>query len=245
MKVMAMRRVHVCHHIRTLATRMEGMWSSVLADDQLAPYALPKYLDSRKYTGASTLRLQVENVAYCTRVFRKMHIEVAAREDGLQVFHSVVYPRVQYDLPILSMDLVAKDERVSLAIADPCPVTPGLDLPRSYHDMVGDLQAKYRLESNRRVPEWGSAIFSRLCIIMRPGSKDDLLRFMGYALDLAELHAHESKKALVTGDEATIRWAHARYCKKQLENDKTRRVLEASFGAEMAERYMKEVMFDN
>jgi len=38
--------------------------------------------------------------------------------------------------------------------------------------------------------------------------------------------------------------AHRRYCEKQLENDKTRRVLEAAFGAELSAAYMTEVMFD-
>lgn len=38
-------------------------------------------------------RLQIENRVYCSRVFRKLHIEVAARQDGLQVLHMVLYPR--------------------------------------------------------------------------------------------------------------------------------------------------------
>jgi phycocyanobilin:ferredoxin oxidoreductase len=43
---------------------------------------------------------------------------------------------------------------------------------------------------------------------------------------------------------ASLHAAHRRYVDKQLENDKTRRVLEAAFGPELAERYMREVMFD-
>lgn len=44
---------------------------------------------------------------------------------------------------------------------------------------------------------------------------------------------------------ADIRGAHERYCAKQLENSKTRRVLEAAFGGGFATRYMTEVMFDS
>ena len=40
------------------------------------------------------------------------------------------------------------------------------------------------------------------------------------------------------------RAAHHRYCRKQLENDKTFKVLEASFGPEVAARYMREILFD-
>lgn len=51
-------------------------------------------------------RLLIENRVYCSRVFRKLHIELAYRQDGLQVLHCVMYPRYAYDLPILAMDLV-------------------------------------------------------------------------------------------------------------------------------------------
>lgn len=39
------------------------------------------------------LPLQVENRVYCSRVFRKLHLEVAVRQDGLEVLHMVLYPR--------------------------------------------------------------------------------------------------------------------------------------------------------
>jgi hypothetical protein len=38
-------------------------------------------------------RLQVENRVYCSRAFRKLHLEVAVRQDGLEVLHVVLYPR--------------------------------------------------------------------------------------------------------------------------------------------------------
>lgn len=38
---------------------------------------------------------------------------------------------------------------------------------------------------------------------------------------------------------AEIRAAHARYCAKQLENDKTTRVLESGFGKAFSDRYMR------
>jgi phycocyanobilin:ferredoxin oxidoreductase len=35
----------------------------------------------------------IENRCYSSRVFRKLHLEVARRQDGLQVLHMVLYPR--------------------------------------------------------------------------------------------------------------------------------------------------------
>ncbi|EFN55495.1 hypothetical protein CHLNCDRAFT_23364, partial [Chlorella variabilis] len=190
---------------------------------------------------------QIENRAYYGRAFRKLHIEVAARQDGLQVFHCVMYPRLEYDLPILSMDLVANAGRVSLAIVDPCPLSPGLQLPPVYEQPVrwaGPAGRWFR--SNRSIPEWGAAIFSPLCVIVRPDSSEEVGRFLKYALALTQLHvqiAHPVSSSQRRRLEA-LHAGHSRYCEKQLENDKTRRVLEAAFGAELTERYMRECMFD-
>ena len=69
-------------------------------------------------------RLLIENRIYCSRVFRKMHIEVAWRQDGLHILHLVLFPRVKFDLPIFCMDLVVSSGgRVTLAIVDSSPVT--------------------------------------------------------------------------------------------------------------------------
>jgi hypothetical protein len=69
-------------------------------------------------------RLLIENRMYCSRVFRKMHIEVVWRQDGIHVLHLVLYPRYTFDLPIFGMDIVVMPGgQVSLAVVDSCPVT--------------------------------------------------------------------------------------------------------------------------
>lgn len=258
----------LCPAIQELVTQVEGCWRGVLPEDQLKLYQLPerfRYLDSIDPEGSDEFsyrsmedpdkgepgypRLQLENRAYSSRAFRKLHIEVATRQDGLQVFHCVMFPRLEFDLPILSMDLVAMGGKVSLAIVDPCPLTPDLQLPPFYANPVSELQGKYDLESNRGVPDWGKAIFSPLCVIMRPESSEDLGRFLKYTLALTQLHVQIAKIAHPVSPAQRRRLSmlhagHRRYCDKQLENDKTRRVLEAAFGAEIGEAYMKEVMFD-
>jgi hypothetical protein len=50
------------------------------------------------------------------------------------------------------------------------------------------LQERYQLESNRSIPDWGRAIFSPFCVIMRPTSAEDLGRFLKYALALTRVH---------------------------------------------------------
>ena len=54
----------------------------------------------------------------------------------VQVVHCVMYPRMEYDLPILSFDMVDKDDRVSLVCIDPCPVAMDRSLPPVYVSLV-------------------------------------------------------------------------------------------------------------
>lgn len=61
-----------------------------------------------------------------------------------------MFPRVTFDLPILSMDLVANGGRVSLAVIDPCPVSANLQLPAFYEGPVRQLQARVVAEAALR-----------------------------------------------------------------------------------------------
>lgn len=160
-------------------------------------------------------RLVVENRVYSSTVFRKIHLELALRGDGLQVLHCVLFPRLEFDLPILSMDLVAAppppapktssspssdpaspqpppplpDSVVSLAIIDPCPARLDGSLPDPYRDVVVALQKECGVASNRSQPEWGREIFSEACILTRPAGDEALLkRFLRYALSLHSAH---------------------------------------------------------
>ena len=44
------------------------------------------------------------------------------------------------------------------------------------------------MATNRSTPEWGRAIFSDLCVILRPGGPDDVSSFLKYALGLTRAH---------------------------------------------------------
>ena len=50
----------------------------------------------------------------------------------LQVLHCVMFPRLEYDLPILGMDMVGARGRVSLAVIDPSPAAMDRTLPPMY-----------------------------------------------------------------------------------------------------------------
>eukprot|EP00889_Picochlorum_renovo_P003251 jgi/Picre1/30281/NNA_005645.t1 len=194
-------------------------------------------------------RMQIENRVYESYCFRKLHIEVAVKQDGMQVLHLVMYPRTNFSLPIVSMDLVAFKGTPTLAIIDPCPVTSNLTLPPLYAKSVQSLQDTYNVATNRGIPDWGRDIFSPLCILLRPTSPEDMGGFLKYTLALINFHLQFARLATPLEDGSRtiqeIEQAHIRYCAKQLENDKTRRVLATCFGTEVADDYMDNFMFDH
>lgn len=253
--------------IEALVSQIENAWRAALGDD-LALYHIPEKFkmwdsldpDSKRKDRYSYHtweepekgqpgwpRLQVENRAYRSRVFRKMHLEVAYRQDGLEVLHMVAYPHPQFDVPILSLDIVGVNDQVSLAIVDVCPVTLDRSIPPLWMKGVQELQNVYKVKSNRELPEWGEHIVSPCCLCLRPGDADEVLRFIKYAVALNLMHVNLARLATsVTNRDKLeeIYSAHRRYVDKQLENDKTLRVLEKSFGVESSEEYMTTVMFD-
>ena len=197
-------------------------------------------------------RMQIENRAYESFCFRKLHIEVAIQQDGLQVLHCVMFPRNVFDIPILSLDMVAYNGRPTFAIVDPCPVSRDLSLPKVYAASVTALQQKYDVRTNSDIPEWGKKIFSKFCIQMRPESPEDVGKFLKYTLALVHFHLQFARLALpVTADcgkgtdkTTEIYDCHARFSAMQISNEKTRQILEKRFGAELAREYMEQMMFD-
>ena len=66
--------------------------------------------------------------------------------------------------------------------------------------------------------------------------------------DFLTLHcqiASETKPLISEIDVASSIAGQQYYCEKQQQNDKTRRVLEKSFGTEWADRYMTTMLFDS
>lgn len=192
-------------------------------------------------------RMQIENRVYESYCFRKLHIEVAIQQDGLQVLHCVMYPRNTFDLPILSLDFVAYKGRPTFAIADPCPVTKNLQLPPQYANSVRALQKKYNVVTNSKVPEWGKSIFSECCVQVRPESSEDVGNFIKYLLALSHFHVQFARLATpvkTIEQKKEIYEAHARYSTMQRANDKTLSILQKRFGVQRAQDYMSKMMFD-
>jgi phycocyanobilin:ferredoxin oxidoreductase len=229
--------------IRQLADCIEEVWRTHL---ELSPYAVPEGLG---YVEGSLEgeRLVIENHCYQAPQFRKLHLELAQVGGGLDILHCVMFPNPHYALPIFGSDLVGGGRTgvISAAIADLSPVSLERTLPESYHLQLSALP-DLNFSQPRALPEWGD-IFSSFCLFVRPSGAQEEAAFLQRVQDFLTIHCQIASAAspLTSALEIAQTLAGQQYyCAKQQQNDKTRRVLEKSFGAEWSDRYMNTMLFD-
>ncbi|MEO1210586.1 MAG: phycocyanobilin:ferredoxin oxidoreductase [Cyanobacteria bacterium J06638_20] len=228
--------------IRQLADCIEEVWHAHL---ELSPYSVPEGLGYVE--GAlEGEKLVIENHCYQTPQFRKLHLELAQVGSGLDILHCVMFPKPEYALPIFGADLVGgRGGSISAAIADLSPVNAERSLPARYHQALDDLPPLL-FSQPRELPAWAD-IFSEFCLFVRPVGEAEETAFLQRVRDFLTLHCQIASTApLLTSDLEIAQMVAGQqyYCSKQQQNDKTRRVLEKSFGSEWTDRYMTTMLFD-
>ena len=231
-------RQHQHSVICELADIIEATWQRYLA---LSPYHLPNdlgYVESR----LEGERLVIENVCYQTPEFRKLHLELAKVGPNLDILHCVMFPRLDYALPVFGCDIVSGRGQISAAVVDLSPTSPK-GLPVTYtRELEGMGTNGY--SHPRELPEWGH-IFSDYCCFVKPVNAEEQQRFLNQVRYYLTLHCQQAVAAPPTPHRRTEILAGQRnYCIQQQQNDKTRRILEKAFDPDWAERYMTTVLFD-
>lgn len=227
--------------IRQLADRIEGTWQEHLT---LSPYQIPHdlgYVEGQ----LEGERLSIENCCHQTPQFRKIHLELAQVGKNLDILHCVMFPHPDYDLPIFGADIVCGRGAIAAAIVDLSPVNRDRSLPTSYRSSLAKLPT-IDFAQVRELPVWGD-IFSDYCLFIRPTDGLEEAAFLEYVLSMLRIHcqvASQTQAVKSAPEIATILAGQKYYCDRQQENDKTRRILEKSFGTEWADRYMTTMLFD-
>jgi phycocyanobilin:ferredoxin oxidoreductase len=227
--------------IRQLADRIESIWHQQL---ELSPYQIPE--DLGYVEGAlEGERLVIENRCYQTPQFRKLHLELAQVGNTLDILHCVMFPNPGYALPIFGADIVAGRGAISAAIVDLSPVNADRSLPQSYQSRLANLNIN-EFSQPRALPPWGD-IFSDYCLFVRPVDASEEAAFLDRVEEFLSIHCQIGNRTQPLTSPSQIGNILARqqyYCDRQQQNDKTRRVLEKSFGTEWADRYMTTMLFD-
>ncbi|MBW4520547.1 MAG: phycocyanobilin:ferredoxin oxidoreductase [Scytolyngbya sp. HA4215-MV1] len=228
--------------IRKLADCIEALWHEYL---ELSPYSVPEdlgYIEGN----LEGERLTIENHCYQTPQFRKLHLELAQVSNGLDILHCVMFPKPEYALPIFGTDLVGKrGGTISAAIVDLSPVNAERILPVHYHQTLSRL-SEVEFSQPRALPAWAD-IFSEFCLFVHPANEPEEDMFLNRVREFLTLHCQiaSTESPLTSNLDITQVLAGQRYyCLKQQQNDKTRRVLEKSFGAAWTDRYMNTMLFD-
>ncbi|MEO1296168.1 MAG: phycocyanobilin:ferredoxin oxidoreductase [Cyanobacteria bacterium J06636_16] len=227
--------------IRELSQDIESIWQLCL---ELSSYTIPE--DLGYIEGClEDEKVVIENSCYQTPQFRKLHLELAQVGNGLDIMHCVMFPNADYDLPIFGVDLVGRSTgTISAAIVDLSPVSRDRSLPTAYQAALAELP-HLAFSQPRDLPEWGD-IFSDFCLFVRPADAEEAL-FLQRVRDFLTLHcqvARDSQPLVSPKDILDVVSGQRNYCTKQQQNDKTRRILEKSFGSEWTERYMSTMLFD-
>ncbi|NUN63404.1 phycocyanobilin:ferredoxin oxidoreductase [Pseudanabaena biceps] len=226
-----------------LADCIEEVWQANL---ELSPYQVPEglgYIEGH----LEGEKLVIENLCYQTPQFRKLHLELAQVGTGLDILHCVMFPNPEYALPIFGADIVGgKGGAISAAIADLSPANKARSLPEHYQQALSALPV-FNFSQPRPLPEWAD-IFSNFCLFVRPMGELEEQGFLQRVRDFLTVHCQIAKASVATTSDREIAEAIAGqqyYCHQQQQNDKTRRVLEKSFGKEWADRYMTTMLFDS
>ena len=225
-----------------LADCIEEVWRDHL---ELSSYTIPTDLG---YIEGSLddERLVIENSCYQTPQFRKLHIELAQIGSGLDILHCVMFPNTDYNLPVFGVDLVGRrGGAINAAIVDLSPVSADRSLPEPYQVALAQFPSM-TFSQPRGLPEWGD-IFSDFCLFVRPANAEEEAMFLRRVRDFLTLHCQQARASLPLAsakDIFKVLAGQRNYCTKQQQNDKTRRILEKSFGSDWTNRYMTTMLFD-
>jgi phycocyanobilin:ferredoxin oxidoreductase len=227
--------------IRALAETIETTWKQQLV---LEPYSIPADLGyiENQLEGET---LVIENYCYQTPQFRKLHLELAQVGNGLDILHCVMFPHAEYPLPMFGCDIVGARGQISAAIVDLSPIQADRSLPATYHLALSQLP-EAQFSQPRELPSWGE-IFSQYCTFVRPIDAQEESLFLQRVSNILKIHcniATQTPSVTSLHERSVILAGQVNYCQRQRENDKTRRVLEKSFGTEWTDRYMTTMLFD-
>ncbi|MEM9266223.1 MAG: phycocyanobilin:ferredoxin oxidoreductase, partial [Cyanobacteria bacterium P01_F01_bin.13] len=162
---------------------------------------------------------------------------------NLDILHCVMFPHLNYDLPMFGCDIVSGRGQISAAVVDLSPTSPDGLLPKPYKlALEGMGTAGY--SHPRELPSWGH-IFSDHCCFIKPIGSTEHRRFLDQVRYYLTLHCKQATATSPTPwQRSRILAGQRNYCIHQQQNDKTRRILEKAFDPIWAECYMTTVLFD-
>jgi phycocyanobilin:ferredoxin oxidoreductase len=223
--------------IQNLADSILDSWNEHF---ELNEIKIPEEFSRIEKSSGDEEEVYIENYVWESEKFRKIHLEVAQMKSGLDILHTNMYPRYEYDLPIFGADIVASSKSVGAAIVDISSIRKDRSLPEMYK--ILDIVEDREFEKDKKMPEWGD-VFSEYCVFVSP-NEDEYTKFNDIAFTYLNYHCAISNISKPNENVNDNYEGHKYYCEKQRQNNKTRGVLKNIFGDEFADKYISEMLFD-
>ncbi len=215
---------------------------------QLQSLAIPEGLAYNKMHKGDK-QATIQSWAFESEDFRKIRYTYIDAGEQAQVFNGVLYPRYNYDLPLLGIDLLAFGNKKFLVVIDIQPlyreagyltkyIEPMRPIYDSYQDLIQKLEMRF-YDSN--------VYFSKYLIFARTEPEMIQTRVFGAYQDYLNLYLNMLQNAKQTKDFADpvkIAQAHQDYDQYSAERDPAVGLFTTYFGKEWAERFVYEFLFD-
>ena len=115
--------------IENLSNHIQDSWNENL---ELTEVEIPEEFALIDIDNGDEDSVYIENYVWESEKFRKIHLEVAQMKSGLDILHTNMYPRYEYDIPIFGADIVASTKAVGAAIVDISSIREDRSLPDQY-----------------------------------------------------------------------------------------------------------------
>lgn len=162
----------------------------------------------------------------------------------LEIGNIMCVPETDYVVPILGADIVAVRGRPIMIAADLSPVSRDLDEHlHQYERLRSALADRPQLPDAGPLPEWAHELFSPYALYTRVDDTEFEPAFDTFGR-LPDLFAEMIKDAEPSPSAAdSVRAAQQHYQLVHREDDKGLRLLAGMFGADWAQRYLRDVLF--
>jgi 15,16-dihydrobiliverdin:ferredoxin oxidoreductase len=193
---------------------------------------------------------KIVNMAFQSKVFRKIRLTYLDVGDKAQAFNAMFYPSYEYDLPMLGIDLISLGRKRIIAGIDFQPLYKTDDYNAKYIDVLTPIRAKYEnLQDEHSGKIYDDSTFFSDNMLLGHFSDEAKADSEIIPASNEYLHAYlELAKTAVPDDSesgmAAVRERQARYDEYNAEKDPAIGFFNAYLGKEWSESFVHDFLFE-
>ncbi|ERN41952.1 ferredoxin-dependent bilin reductase [Rubidibacter lacunae KORDI 51-2] len=191
----------------------------------------------------------IQSWCYESSRLRKIRYTYIDAGESAQIFNSVIYPRVSFDLPLLGIDLLSFNNRKFLVVVDFQPLFRDIDYQQRYIEPMRPIYDRYRDLAQDLGMKFYDAnqYFSKYLIFAKTDYETVEQRVFPAYQDYLNLYWEMLDAAVPFTDPRDIEridQAHHDYDQYSADRDPAHGLFSSYFGHEWAERFLYEFLFD-